>query len=80
MPCLFSNLSKTDRLVHVKLQIDKWNFHHTCGAVDGKHVAIKCPPNGGTLYFNYKKLKKFYSIGLLALVDANYRFLYVSLV
>jgi len=22
---------------------ERWNFHHTCGALDGKHVAIRFP-------------------------------------
>ena len=47
---------------------EKWNFAHICGAVDGKHVAVRCPTKSGSVYFNYKK---FYSIILLAVVDAN---------
>ena len=54
---------------------EKWNFAHICGAVDGKHVAVRCPAKSGSVYFNYKK---FYSIILLAVVDANYKFLYIE--
>lgn len=55
---------------------DKWNMPHCMGALDGKHVRIKKPPNTGTLYFNYKR---YFSVPMLALVDADYNFLWIEL-
>ena len=53
----------------------RWNFHHTLDAIDGKHVAIRCPKNDCSFYSNYKGL---YSIILLAPVDVKYKFLWVD--
>ena len=53
----------------------KWNFPHTLGAVDGKHVAIVCPSNTGSVYYNYKH---FFSILLFGMVDADYKFLWAD--
>ena len=55
---------------------ERWNFPHTCGALDGKHVNCKCPPHSGSLYYNYKG---FYSVVLMALVDAEYKFVWADI-
>lgn len=53
----------------------KTNFPNCIGAVDGKHIRCVNPNNAGSLFFNYKK---YFSIVLMAVVDADYCFITID--
>lgn len=55
---------------------DIWNYPNCIGAIDGKYVQIVAPPKSGSQFFNYKQT---FSVVLLALVDANYKFIAVDI-
>uniref|UniRef100_A0A182RWH6 DDE Tnp4 domain-containing protein n=1 Tax=Anopheles funestus TaxID=62324 RepID=A0A182RWH6_ANOFN len=65
-----------DEWLEVSNQFEqKWNFPRALGALDGKHIRIPKPIDSGSDYYNYKG---YFSINLMAIVDANYNFMYVD--
>jgi hypothetical protein len=55
---------------------EKWQFPNCLGAVDGKHIKIVPPKGCGSFYWNYKGWN---SLVLMAVVNANYEFLYCDI-
>lgn len=72
----FMPLPSTDGWLNIEKEFDKlWNFPNCIGAIDGKHIAIQCPTNSGSSYYNYKG---HHSIVLQAVVDANAKFIFID--
>lgn len=83
MNVIWTVLQPTEMPIPSKKQFKKiaqrfykiWGFPHCLGAIDGKHVAIRKPGRSGSKFYNYKK---FYSVVLQAVVDADYRFIFID--
>ena len=59
-----------------KEHAEMWQLTHRIGAIDGKNISLFSPVKSGSTYFNYKG---FFSIVLLALLDADYKFTYLDI-
>lgn len=54
----------------------KTNFPNCLGAIDGKHIRVIKPCYSGSQYYNYKK---YFSVVLMAVVDSDYKFIFVDI-
>jgi len=88
IPVVCDEIFKTfkDRFMHLPDTTDEWEslanktqqvwqFPNCIGAADGKHVMIIHPVDSGSEFYNYKG---FFSIVLLAIVDYDYKFIFVD--
>lgn len=65
----------TEKIVDME---ERWQFPCCWAALDGCHIPIKCPAGGGEAAKEYHNFKNFYSIVLMGLIDAKYRFVWAS--
>ena len=56
----------------------EWQFTFSYAAIDGSHISIHCPPGGAEAAKECYNCKNFYSVILMAIVDAKYRFIWGS--
>ena len=73
----FANFPETvDQMLTAILQMeDKWQFPSAFGGVDGCHIPMKCPSGRNEVRKEYYNFKNFYSILMMGIVGADYKFL-----
>lgn len=54
---------------------DNWNFPNCVGSINRKHIRVRCQKKTSECMYNYKQ---FFSIVLIVVADANYRFLTID--
>ncbi|XP_009303385.1 uncharacterized protein [Danio rerio] len=54
---------------------ERWSLPNCLGVIDGKRIAVQSPGNSATFLYDYKGT---FSVVLLTLTDADYRFLVVD--
>ena len=66
---------RNSNLLHQKTREmeQEWQFPHAHAATDGSHIPLKCPPCGLAACKEFHDFKNFYSITVMAMVDAQYR-------
>lgn len=57
---------------------ERWQFPCCWAAIDGCHIPLKCPDGGLSACKEFHNFKNFYSIVLMGMVDAKYRFVWAS--
>ena len=50
-----------------------WNFPYCVGAIDGKHVCIRCPQSSNSSDSQFYNYKPHFPVHLQAIVDAKYK-------
>ena len=56
----------------------EWQYKNAFAPIDGSHCPIKCPAGGAESNKQYYIFKKNYSVVLMALMDAHFRFIWAS--
>ena len=66
-----------DQMLRAIFKIERiWQFPSAFGGIVGCHIPIKCPHGGNEARKEYCKFKNFYSIIMMGIVAADYRFLW----
>ncbi len=70
--------TEEEMLKCMNLMEELWQSTRAFAAVDGCHIAVKCPPGGAEARREYYNFKNFYSIVMMGMLDAKYRFVWAS--
>ncbi|XP_032687796.1 protein ANTAGONIST OF LIKE HETEROCHROMATIN PROTEIN 1-like [Odontomachus brunneus] len=77
LPSMYLSPPTEQQWIHIANNYWKRGHMPNCfGAIDGKHIILKCSPNSGSSYYNYKKQ---HSIILMAVADYRYKFTLVDI-